>query len=247
MATKAGRPRISESELRWKNDARNELIFNSRYSNRVVKSQQTCTVRENRRKLENILAQTAVQGQLNDTSGNQTRNRINGLLSVWDMLTADAVEKDGKEHTSFFVAFDDALEVFYNSYEEINVKPPYLNTDKDRLLYALLNKQWGLCVYIVTDKDRDERFIVIRPDEVDMELFLDEICQKSEDNSPSRVYLDKTFVKSLLASMDSEWDKVVARVLIGIDRSTKQLENLGIDGREISRNVEKVIKKIVKM
>lgn len=76
-----------------------------------------------------------------------------------------------------------------------------------------------------------------------MELFLDEICQKSEDNSPSRVYLDKTFVQSLLASMDSEWDKVVARVLIGIDRSTKQLENLGIDGREISRNVEKVIKK----
>ena len=53
------------------------------------------------------------------------------------MLTTDAVGKDGKEHTSFFVAFDDALEVFYNSYEEINVKPQYLNTDKDRLLYAL--------------------------------------------------------------------------------------------------------------
>ena len=81
----------------------------------------------------------------------------------------------------------------------------------------------------------------MRPDEVGMALFLDDICQKSEDHFPSRVYLDKTFLQSLLSSMDSEWDKIVAQVFIGVDRSADQLDRLGIDGREISRNVEKVI------
>ena len=206
MAARPGRKRKHESEVRGTNDARQELVFNSKYSNRVVKSQQTCTVRENRRKLEKLFEHSSVE---NDTNVRvQKRNRIKGLLSVWDMLTADAVGKDGKEHTSCFVAFDDALEMYYDSQEEIIKRPPYINTDKDQFMYALLHEQWGLCVYILTHEGRKKRFIVVRPDEVDMELFLDEICQKSEDHFPSRVYLDKTFVQSLLSSMDSEWDKI---------------------------------------
>ena len=88
---------------------------------------------------------------------------------------------------------------------------------------------------------RNERMIVLRPDGVDMELFLDNVCQKCEDDSMTcRIDLDMEFVQSLLASMDSEWDKVVARVLIGLDRSRKQLDALGIHGRDMSKNVEKV-------
>ena len=82
----------------------------------------------------------------------------------------------------------------------------------------------------------------MRPDEVDMRLFLDEISEKSEDEVRPRMHLDKPFVQNLLSTMDSEWDKVVARVLLGIDRSRKELENIGIDAREISRNMEKVCK-----
>jgi hypothetical protein len=44
-------------------------------------------------------------------------------------------------------------------------------------------------VYVITQEDRNERFIVVRLDEVDVELFLDDVCQKGEDNFPSRVYL----------------------------------------------------------
>lgn len=153
-------------------------------------------------------------------------------------MTADAIGTDGKEHTSCFIRFDDALEVFFDGFE--NVITPYLNTDKDKFLYALLHEQWGLCVYLCTHAGRNERFIVMRPDEVDMELFLDSICQKSDEISPARMYLDKPFVQSLLSTLDSEWDRVVARVLLAVDRSRKQLEILGIDSREISRNVEKV-------
>ena len=144
MAARPGRKRKHESELRGTNDARQELVFNSKYSNRVVKSQKTCTVRENRRKLEKLLEQSSVDTNVRV----QKTNRIKGLLSVWDMLTADAVGKDGKEHTSCFVAFDDALEMYYDSQEEIIKRPPYINTDKDQFMCALLHEELGtMCVH----------------------------------------------------------------------------------------------------
>ena len=242
MATRGqGRRRKDENELRGKNDARKELVSKSKYSERVVVSLQTCSVKANREKLEKLLPTELQQGDARDAYVNK-RNRINGLLSVWDMLMADAIGKDGEEYTKCFIPFDDALEIFYDSFEEVSVKPLFVNTDKDKFLYALIHEQWGLCVYVVTHEDCNQRFIVVRPDKVDMRLFLDEISEKSEDEVRPRMHLDKPFVQNLLSTMDSEWDKVVARVLLGIDRSRKELENIGIDAREISRNMEKVCK-----
>ena len=76
------------------------------------------------------------------------------------MLTADAVGKDGKEHTSCLVAFDDALEMYYDSQVEIIKRPPYINTDEDQFMYALLHEQWGLCVYILTHEDRKKNSLL---------------------------------------------------------------------------------------
>ena len=137
---------------------------------------------------------------------------------------ANAIGKDGEEYSKCFIPFDDALESFYDSFEEVSVRPPFLNTDKDKFLYALVHEQWRLCVYVVRHEDRNQRFIVVRPDELDMRLFLDEISQKSKEDFCPRMHLDKPFVQNLLSTMDTERDKIVARVLLGIDRSRKELE-----------------------
>lgn len=50
-----GRKRLNPSALRGKNDARKELVVNSRYSKNVLKSQQTCSVLEISKKLEKLL------------------------------------------------------------------------------------------------------------------------------------------------------------------------------------------------
>ncbi len=225
-----GRKRKDFTAYRGKNDSRKELISNSRYSQRVLKSQQTCSITENRHKLEKFLS--------DETSPESKKNRIEGLLTVWDLLTADAVGTDGKEHTSCFLRFDDALEAFFDRFK--NIEPPYLNTDKDKFQYALLHEQWGLCVYIITHEESKTRFVVLRPDEIYLELFLDTICSKSDLHFTSRITLDKYLIESLLATLDSEWDRMVSRVLLGVDRSRRQLESLGLDSREITRNVEKV-------
>ena len=56
-----------------------------------------------------------------------------------------------------------------------------------------------------------------------------------------RIGLDRYVVESIFETLDTEWDRVVARVLLGLNRSIKDLNSLGIDGNEISRSVDKVI------
>ena len=165
-------------------------------------------------------------------------NRLNGLLAVWDNLTANSVGLDGKEYTSCYLQFDVAMEIFFSFYE--NVGYPFLNTDKDKFMYALLHEKWGLCIYLVTLEGANEKWIVLKSDEVDMELFLDAICKAIETHFEPRITLDRYIVKSILETLDTEWDKVVARVLLGINRSKKQLDSLGIEGDDISKNVERV-------
>ena len=235
-----GRKRKDFTAYRGKNDSRKELISNSRYSQRVLKSQQTCSISENRHKLEKFLSDET--SSLDDCGGKQResmKNCIEGLLTVWDLLTADAIGTDGKEHTSCFLRFDDALEAFCDRFK--NIEPPYLNTDKDKFQYALLNEQWGLCVYIITHEESKTRFVVLRPDEIDLELFLDTICSKSDlPQFTPRITLDNYLIERLLETLDSEWDRIVSRVLLGVDRSRRKLERFGLDSREITRNVQKV-------
>ena len=47
-------------------------------------------------------------------------------------------------------------------------------------------------------------------------------------------------VESIFETLVTEWDRVVAKVLLGLSQSIKDL-SLGIDGKEISSNVDKVI------
>ena len=71
------------------------------------------------------------------------------------------------------MAFDEALEIFL-AFQ--NKAPPFINTDKNKLTYALLHQDWGLCVYIIYVKSLNKKFIVLRPDSYGIEIFLDMVC-----------------------------------------------------------------------
>ena len=169
-----GRKRLNPSALRGKNDARKEFVVNSRYST-FLKSQQTCSVLEISQKLEKLLEKSnesqLSQGNSKEcTAGESHRNRLLGLMAVWNELTVDAIGMDGKEYTNFFLKFDNALDSFFLFY--IHIQKPYLNTDKDKFLYALLHAQWWLCVYIITLEETKEKLIIVRPNNHDMDIFL---------------------------------------------------------------------------
>ena len=57
------------------------------------------------------------------------QNRLLGLRSVGENLVDDNIGVNEKEYTICYWRFEDALEMFYSCFENIDF--PYLNTDKD--------------------------------------------------------------------------------------------------------------------
>ena len=139
----AGRPRLKETELRGKNDARAELTANACVAcgetKNVLKSLQPCSLKDNRRVLHKILDKTSL-------SNNEQKNKILGLIAVLDAIQCEHIGQDGKTYDTSFLPFNEGMELFFAYY---NKGPPFINTEKDKFLYAMLHEKSGLCVYVV--------------------------------------------------------------------------------------------------
>ncbi len=84
----------------------------------------------------------------------------------------------------------------------------------------------------------NQRIIVLHPDSYDLANFLDMISKIGLANQESM--LDAQKLKSLMDTMDTEWDRKVARVFLSANRSRARLEELGIDFDKTSAEVDKV-------
>lgn len=158
-----------------------------------------------------------------------------------DALLCEHIANDGKAHDNSFLSFDEGLELFLAYH---NIKgPQFINTDKDKFMYGLLHKQWGLCVYIVFVEILNQRFIVLRPDSCNLERFLDVICcatATSNTTTKDTIQLDAETVKGILATVDTEWDRKVACVLLADNQSRTEISQLGIDPDNIRSDTDKV-------
>ena len=203
---------ITFTELQGKNDAQAELTANARIAcsetRNVLKSLQPCSLKDNRRVLHSILE------KINPPNLKQ-KNKILGLLAVLDAIQCERIGQDGKTYDNSFLCFDSAMELFF---AHCNKGPPFINTDKDKFLYAMLHEKWRLCVYVVFMEHLNRRLIVLRPDSCNIETFLDMISK----SAPTRMYentlqLTAENVKETLATVDTEWDRKVARVLLAAE------------------------------
>ena len=149
------------------------------------------------------------------TSPTQKKSQeIEGLLAVLDLLRSNHVAEDGKEYDGSYVAFNEAMEVFF-AYQ--NKCPPFVNMDRDKFTYALLHQQWGLCVYIVYVECLKRKFIVLRPDSFGNEIFYSMTCAAGsnyQDKADDEMILDTEKVKGIMDTVDTEWDRKVARVAL---------------------------------
>ena len=74
------------------------------------------------------------------------------------------------------------------------VTPAYVTSHYEyicKFVYALLNEQWGLCVYATTLEKIDDKWLVLKPDEINMELFLDAICNAQQKQFTPRIRLHR--------------------------------------------------------
>ena len=89
---------------------------------------------------------------------------------------------------------------------------------------------------------------MLKPNDVDLELFLGaliEYMKQKNECKNARLDLNMETVTELIESMDTEWDKVVVRVIFGASRSSSEIDKLGMDSDKIT-NITCEVMKIMK-
>ena len=93
-----------------------------------------------------------------------------------------------------------------------------LRINKNGFRDALLHPEYGLRVTIFNNKANGLMSLILRPNSVNIEPFLKSI----NDNTGNRQDDGMQFIQDVLKSMDTEWDKKCASVLLGLSRSREK-------------------------
>ena len=170
-----------------KNEARESLRSETHTeSEYVLQSMQTCQLSNNGSVLEEKYE------RLNDDNRKQN---INGLLAVLFELQFEKTTN---------VSFDDAYTI-YSGFIDL---PENQEEKAMKLKFkeALLNRNTGLCVNIVTIPNTSSRYIILRPDNTNMAMAYHTLvtaCVNSECDDK----MDRDHLKAVIKSMSTEYDK----------------------------------------
>ena len=87
-----------------------------------------------------------------------------------------------------------------------------------------------------------ERFIILTSDDCDLHMLLDLLAKELKPTQADiQLPLTAELLTAVLSSMDSVWDRKVARVLLGSNRLLSELHNLGMREGDISLWTEEVL------
>ena len=133
-------------------------------------------------------------------------------------------------------------------YQIRKCKGPCTQLDKTEFMLDLLHEKYGLAIYTVRIELLNKRILLLRPAEFELEFFLQELTSETEiygttglcSKGQSKIEINRENVDMLLNSMDTEYDKNVAKVMLSAGRSRAQIDELGINADNIVSLSEKV-------
>ena len=196
-----------------KNKIRTEIRRNSKFSDQVLKSQQTCALSENENilstKIDNLEARVEIAGHFSVTETNVSN--LKGLRAVLQNMMAN-IDDDNKTKRYSCMDFDQAHAMFL-SFHPSKTNASLKSHEEKKVFKALLcHPNHGLAVYIVLNK-----FIVLKSSETDLEHFIEDCLNlRPQDTSDSRLDINKETVHDIIESMDTAWDKKVMKVVLGV-------------------------------
>ena len=123
----------------------------------VKESMQCCSLSTNLSLLNDYLEKSRSQNEI---------DKFNGLIAVLDELTAKSV-KNGISCVQSILSIEYALEV-YLGYKTDYVAGTKMADDRKSFEDNLLHLQYGLRVYVVNLPFTKERFIILKPSDVDL-------------------------------------------------------------------------------
>ena len=158
---------------------------------------------------------------------------IRALIYRNECLLAKLPDENNIEKSNGFMTFIEGYQIFLGfSYEQNITMLVNDRHSKKHFRELLLHPKYGRWVYIV--KHLQTEYILLRPDSCDYEGFSADVFSKEKGNEIELI--NKELVLSLISVMDTEWDKKVLRVFLGLDRSKREVHALGIDSDSIFRD-----------
>ena len=209
-----------------------DFNLENRESCNVSISEQPCTVNQNMTVLNDMI----------DKKSHFRKDYLLGLRAVLEVLLS-TVYIDGKETLKSFLSMQDALELFCGYIPEFTPGPVNKEINA-QFRYLLLNKKVGLCVLIINNSICNTSYICLRPEVVNMvgifEAFINDHASKMKSVESERLLFNEQTVNSLLQTMDSEWDKTVAKGFLCANISRSNIARLGLQPDKITQLVDRL-------
>ena len=216
-----------ESSKCRNNYQRESVRTHARTNNTVYTSLQSCLLKDNRVIHDNQLSKLDGKSQYSMNLC-ALRYILNCLLTKIPIPPAYY-----RDSVNSYIDFEEAFQIFLGF--QAKSRPIDIKNERKHLRELLCHPVHGLCIYIIKTPERE--VILLRPDEIDLERFFETFFLKEdkEDEVLNKDLLDKMF-----KSMDTEWDKKVLKVILGLSRSRAEIDKLGIDSDSIIQDRKSV-------
>ena len=112
--------------------------------------------------------------------------------------------------------------------------------DQNRFILDVLDQEMGLAVSII--EIHSAKYIVLNDAPIDLPSLLiqsKEIHQHNERNEPKRLIIGKQLMMQITGTMDTEYDKNIAKGIFCINMSRSEMIGIGVDPQEIIRKTVK--------
>ncbi len=162
----------------------------------------------------------------------KSAQQLSGLIEVLKVLTMDSNQKG-------FITFQHAYEIYAAHIDgQVNMDTFQLN---------LLDQDHGLPINII--HCNGIRYIVVKSQDINICNFLQDlgVVKQHEDLPEQRMIMDSETVNSFINSMDSEWDRGIAKILVGINMSQREMKALGFKPTTIIQQKEKKVELLVEI
>ena len=158
------------------------------------------------------------------STGSVLWEHLRGLSAVLDSSLSSVFHGDGSVTVNSFMEFNEAFQL-YLAYCTDGSKYMKDGSQKKRFKELLLHPNFGLCAYVATFLS-GKQFVILRPDNFDLEDFFSTVLEKNPVLLGSQVQLNKENVRKLYLTLDLEWDRRVVRVILGAARTRSQLNEI---------------------
>ena len=194
----------------------------------VRTSLQQCPLDLNLSRLEGLLKMTQQTYRASPQSTakaveNKKAAKLEGLIAVLRTLLGE----------TGYLSLDAAYHIYCGYFHD--------SPDKDHFRDTLLDPEVGLRVSLIIHPETSQSYVVLDPGYGLAKFFVEILSNNKPEEKLSRMNLDPYSVNTIINSMDTEYDRSCAKVLLSADHSKKDLYNFGLKPSTAGRLIKKVV------